>query len=266
MNDDRYFAYVDILGFTELIKKNPKKIDELYNIIDNLNVFDDKSFKAVVFSDTILIHNTKPAEYDALNPAILMYMLEFITDLLMSTIELEIHFRAIITKGEFKFKALKNFDSYYGEALVMAHSSEKQIKAMGIFLDNKLTPQNVSFKSTKYNERFDFVYPFRTLFPFDLFQQTDFPVKEYIYFEGPNELKETVQYFKRLHLGANDLELNWSVREKYLNTYGMFKLKYSGILSFLEQNNFNHKSIALKPEWIDDDGPRFYSSKFKSRK
>lgn len=35
---DKYFLYIDILGFSELVKNGSNEIDELYEIIASLNV------------------------------------------------------------------------------------------------------------------------------------------------------------------------------------------------------------------------------------
>ncbi len=51
--DKRYLLYIDILGFSQMAEKNPKKIPVLYAAIDRLNSHKHNVYKTIVFSDTI---------------------------------------------------------------------------------------------------------------------------------------------------------------------------------------------------------------------
>lgn len=52
---ERFFLYIDILGFKELIN-DKSAVTELYQIIDSLNVHGDGDFTCIVFSDTIVVY------------------------------------------------------------------------------------------------------------------------------------------------------------------------------------------------------------------
>ena len=54
---DRFLLYIDILGFTEMVAKDPRKVARVYSILDTLKVHKHNSFTTIVFSDTILVYN-----------------------------------------------------------------------------------------------------------------------------------------------------------------------------------------------------------------
>src|SRR2546425_4226344 len=53
---DRYFLYIDILGFADLVMNAPDRVVDLYEIISSLNAHEHQSFGTIVFSDTILVY------------------------------------------------------------------------------------------------------------------------------------------------------------------------------------------------------------------
>lgn len=55
----RNFLYIDILGFSEMVQKQPCKIEKIFQIIDRLSVYKHYAFETIVFSDTILVFNKK---------------------------------------------------------------------------------------------------------------------------------------------------------------------------------------------------------------
>lgn len=72
---EKFLLYIDILGFTEMAIKEPRKVERIFATIDSLNVHQHGAFKTIVFSDTILVYNNQPAvtlqaplRYDADSP------------------------------------------------------------------------------------------------------------------------------------------------------------------------------------------------------
>ena len=53
----KYLLYIDILGFANLVSKKPKEVKKIYEVVNELNVHRQSEFKAIIFSDTILIYN-----------------------------------------------------------------------------------------------------------------------------------------------------------------------------------------------------------------
>ena len=57
MQNNKYLLYIDILGFSDMVKNDYGKITKLFDYINNLNVHRHGAFQTIVFSDTILIFN-----------------------------------------------------------------------------------------------------------------------------------------------------------------------------------------------------------------
>ena len=54
-----------------------------------------------------------------------MWMCEFAQDLFYRLLGKKVHFRALLTIGEFNHTKMTNIDSFYGEALVRTYEYEK---------------------------------------------------------------------------------------------------------------------------------------------
>jgi len=54
---DRFFLYIDILGFKDLVESG-FDILEIYRRIDDLHVHSDKDFTCIVFSDTVIVYGS----------------------------------------------------------------------------------------------------------------------------------------------------------------------------------------------------------------
>jgi len=53
----RVFLYIDILGFENTVRNNPRKADQIFEIFDELKVHGHFALQTVVFSDTVLVFN-----------------------------------------------------------------------------------------------------------------------------------------------------------------------------------------------------------------
>jgi len=99
--DEKLLLYLDILGFSELVSKSAK-VQELYSIVDKLNVFSHKpQFECIVFSDTMLVYNSVPLSQNDRSTAV-MWMCEFAQDLFYRLIGRDLYFRALLTEGQFE--------------------------------------------------------------------------------------------------------------------------------------------------------------------
>jgi hypothetical protein len=99
---DRYFLYIDILGFADLVLKQPERVKDLYEIVSTLNAHRHQSFGTIVFSDTILVYPKIELNAGQQTDAYLvMYLCEFAQDLLYRLANRNIWFRAILTQGKF---------------------------------------------------------------------------------------------------------------------------------------------------------------------
>jgi hypothetical protein len=53
---ERFFLYIDLLGFSELVIKGGS-VQQIHDIIDRLNVHRHHAFTTIAFSDTVLVYN-----------------------------------------------------------------------------------------------------------------------------------------------------------------------------------------------------------------
>ena len=157
-DDSRFLLYIDILGFTEMTKSEPRKVARVYSILDELNVHQHNSFKTIVFSDTILVYNPDLAETDHERKYLIMYLIEFAEDLHHRLTGQDIYFRAILTAGSFNHYSLKNIECFYGDSLINAYTSEKNIPSLGLFIDKKCNEYNEFFRTESFDKQFSFVY------------------------------------------------------------------------------------------------------------
>jgi hypothetical protein len=151
------FLYIDILGFSDLIK-DTARVERLYQIIDNARLHRDSNYRAIVFSDTIVAYHTHSNLTGKSKAIELMFLIELTQELFLRLVGSGIFFRAVITEGSFHHKKLKNLEAFYGQALVDTYRAEKSLSSIGLFLDNKLRRFNQVFRWRIFSPQFDFVY------------------------------------------------------------------------------------------------------------
>lgn len=125
-----YLLYIDILGFSDLVKNDPRKVDRLYNIINELNVHRHHAFKTIIFSDTILVYSPHLSNTERDHNYMSMYCVEFAQDLFYRTWREDVYFRAILDYGEFVHEELANCSKFYGEALINCYNLEKGLPSL----------------------------------------------------------------------------------------------------------------------------------------
>ncbi len=155
---NKYILYIDILGFSQMVKKNSSIVDDLYNVIASLNVHSHHSFKTIIFSDTILVYNMDESKSDHDRRYLVMYLCEFVQDLQYRLVGRNIFFRAIIKYGEFIHYEINQVPCFYGRALIDTYTMEKEIQCTGLFINNDCNKYNNIFKTAKFNENLSFVY------------------------------------------------------------------------------------------------------------
>jgi hypothetical protein len=150
----RAFLYVDILGFAKLVQTNPGKIDQIFEIVNSLNVFRHEALQTLVFSDTLLVFNKNeswPLHYYC------TFLVEYAQQLFYRLNLIGVYFKGILTFGEFNYTKLSNIDAYYGNALITAYHEEELIEGFGLFLDPVLRSEIVIFDYVPYHEKYDFI-------------------------------------------------------------------------------------------------------------
>ena len=247
---DRYLLYIDILGFSDLVAGSDERIRDLYEVIASLNVHRHPSFRAIIFSDTLLVYNVEGQDTRSDRSYLVMYLCEFAQDLQRRLTKKDIFFRAVLVRGEFNHYELNQLPCFFGQALIDAHESEKKIKAIGLFMHKSIIEDSVIFSTAEINEDFSFVFitqhlttleeEYGGLFPVDseLIEDTD-----QVYLLTPEVL-----YLGRIAHFASSHSVP-SVRAKYEATLDLFRHQYPETISFLEGNGFDVRAISPSADW-----------------
>ena len=246
----RYLLYIDILGFSELVKNDVKKVKALFTIVNELNSHQHFDFKTIVFSDTILIFNRKIAVTQHDHEYLIMYSCEFIQDLMFKTLELDIQFRAILTYDEFYYENLDNLEAYYGKALVNAYYKEKEINGLGLFIDKRISHYNTIFKMSEFDKDLNFVYLLQALEFLHSFGEFLLPLSPSYVSEGYDlfGLEDNICILKTIHTNIA-IQIDSRIRGKYLETYNQYRKRYGWLLNIFETSCFDHTVISPEAEW-----------------
>jgi hypothetical protein len=250
---DRYFLYIDILGFADLVRNAPERVDDLYRIISSLNVLRHQSFGTIVFSDTILVYpKFERGVGQQADSYFVMYLCEFAQDLMHRLRNKDIYFRAILTQGQFTHYVVNKVPCFYGPALIDAYQSEKQIKAVGLFMDRRCTSRSDVFRSRPFNDRYDFVYLWQSLEEFEPYGINPFPFPDASLFSDLDlqwRLAEDVLMLLNVARKRSDADPNISM--KHANTWELLRSRYPKILDQLEDANFHPRVFCPKLDWTE---------------
>lgn len=135
--DYNCFAYIDILGFRNLVDSDPTKVKQIFNIVANLEAWKNKqSIVFIVFSDTIIFYN----KYLIPSKDFLNYIIFYIKELSLQLAEINIFITSSIRIGQFIHERIETknqdyFDKFYGKALIDAYDDDKNIlNCTGLFI------------------------------------------------------------------------------------------------------------------------------------
>ena len=243
---ERLFLYIDILGFSELVADDVA-MAEIFSRIDKLNVHTDRDFKTIVFSDTILVYG------DGLwlnhKSQAVMWLSEFAQDLFHHFINIDRHFRAYLTIGNFVHETKNHFQAFYGQALVDCYNKEKEIKSTGLYMDNKLIGYSDIFHVTPYDDDCSFVHVMQALDSIS-FDYKAYPIDPILVDStGMDEfVAPFFVYLKNIWKHFHDEKLQEGVRLKYKNTWKMIESRHPGLLKVLVENDFNPVCVS-KMDW-----------------
>lgn len=229
------------------------RIDDLYEVIASLNAHQHNAFRCVIFSDTILVYNVDGGDTRKDISYLLMFQCEFVRDLLHRLTNRGIFYRAVITYGHFRHYQLNDVPCFYGTSLINAYNAEKDIKAIGLFIDNRLLSYCNIFHHTPFNDSYSFVYVTQALDQLEEVRGYLLPageIKSYIeqtdldWNGGPEIL-----HLADLCRNARSSELPESVAKKYQTTVELYKRRYPQIVLRLEDNQFDIKSVFPEVDW-----------------
>lgn len=250
---DRYFLYIDILGFADLVMNAPDRVADLYEIISSLNAHRHQSFGTIVFSDTILIYpKFKRGMAKRADSYFVMYLCEFAQDLMYRLRNKDIYFRAVLTQGKFTHYYLNDVPCFYGPALVDAYHSEKNIAAVGLFMDKRCTTKSEVFHTQHFDERYDYVHLWQLLEEFEPNGLNQFPYPDATYFVETDfqwELAKDALILSNIarNRGASDPKIS----QKYTNTWNLLHARYPKILDQLEAANFDPRVFCPGMDWTE---------------
>lgn len=249
MQNNKYLLYIDILGFSDMVKNDYGKITTLFDYINNLNVHRHGAFQTIVFSDTILIFNKETPTSTHDHEYFVMFACEFVQDLMCRSVDLEIQFRAILTYGEFFYERLSNIEAYHGKALVNSYQKEKDINGIGLFIDKNILQYNNIFKTTPFDRDLHFVFltqSMETLYKYDYsIPLSRFNIEDELVcynIEWESKILKTIK--KNI-----DIQTDSKIRGKYLQTYYLYKQRYQKIIDIFEENDFDYKVLSPDSDW-----------------
>lgn len=249
-NPTRFLLYIDILGFKEMTLRDRRKVARIYAILDKLNVHRHPNFKTIVFSDTILTYNPVEVHNDGDREYLVWYLTEFAEDLHHRLIGQDIWFRAVLVSGEFNHYNLQNIECFFGESLISAYLSEKNLPMMGLAMHDSCLPYNRFFKLDRFNNDYSFVYLARQLEQIQEFTE-DFPTPYGNMSDISPLFPEAARFLSDLHLLMRQHN-DPSVRAKALATWDFYNRRYPKILSALLANDFDLTAIAPQGEWAEE--------------
>ncbi len=247
----RYLLYIDILNFAALASADRKKVDQIYRILDSLNAHRHPNFKAIAFSDTILIYNPEPATSKDDAEYLVWYLIEFAEDLHHRFTGQDLFFRAVLVAGDFMHYKLDNVECFFGQALIDAYLKEKSLPAIGLFISDECNGLNKYFRTARFDDKLSFVYLNRSLESLHNFSGDAYPIQYPGVADEAPYVPWQVEFLKAIYRGMRDHPQS-SVRAKYLATWDFYMRRYPGMLAALTAGDFNLSSLAGKGAWRDE--------------
>jgi hypothetical protein len=74
---DRFLLYIDLLGFSEIVRTKQEALRKLFQVLDKSNAHKHGDFKVIQFSDTLLVYNKPDVDSNEDKRYCSMYLCEF---------------------------------------------------------------------------------------------------------------------------------------------------------------------------------------------
>lgn len=254
---DRFLLYIDLLGFSEIVRTKKYILPDLFRILDKSSAHKHGDFKVIQFSDTLLIYNDPAADTDQWKSYCAMYLCEFAQEIQLRLLGCNTFFRGIITYGQFEDTGrtpnenYKHTRAFWGEALIKASQAEKDIQAVGLFVDETVKPFMNIFETHLYDSKEGIWFvDTATMLRGKYLNGRDFTyAKEDVIASGNESLfAYDLMYLKRLYSNGHDQSLPPKVRNKYLATWEFYRQKYHGLCAALEESDFRFGEV-IKLDW-----------------
>jgi len=248
----KYLVYIDILGFSNLVKENPEKVGWLYKTINELNVHDHRAFKVIIFSDTILVYSdfscTTPDNHQYAS----MFAIEFTQDLFYRIAKEDLFFRAVIDYGDFTHETLSRCEKFYGNALINCYNLEKEINCIGTFITHEAAKHQTIFPMLAFSNSLYFVYFQQNYYRFSKeYNHPDAQHWNILYQnDGAHYIARDMYLLKKVFKQARN-NLNPRIREKFIQYLEYHRMKFPWPLNVWEKNGFGMNKIMPSDKWAN---------------
>jgi hypothetical protein len=243
---ERYLLYIDILGFANLVSADAGRVETLYAVIDSLNVHRHDMFETIVFSDTVLVYNRHEPKSERERKYIVWYSIEFAEDLHHRLTGQGIYFRAVLLKGQFRHYAMENLQAFFGQALISAYLTEKQIPSLGLFITDQCNEDNEYFRTSPFGNGLNFVYLNRAIENLCRDTNDTFPVApgDFVHLaDGYPYLAWQVRFLSDVYSAMRN-EPDPTIRTKFLTAWDFYIKRYPNLLTRLVQMNFSLDAVS----------------------
>ena len=247
---ERFLLYIDILGFSEMTDREPRKVARTYTILDLLNVHRHHAFKTIVFSDTVLVYNPQPAKSLEDRQYLVWYLTEFAEDLHHRLTGQDIYFRAVLTSGDFSHYPLKNIECFFGRALISAYTREKGIPSIGLFIDKSCVEYNQFFRIEPFNVESSFVYLNRSIESLTQLTNDNYPFRDRAIEDQAPYLPWQVRHLRDVYTNMRTHN-SPAVRAKFLTAWDLHARRYPGLTRALVDGNFKVSALGGPGAWRD---------------
>lgn len=195
----RYVAFIDILGFKNIIKKSEKKENEIQYIERAINIFksftNQSSFVVTQFSDSVVI-STNDSEDN------FQKLLKCLLEISIKSIGIWYLLRGGITKG----KLIHTKDYLFGPAMNYAYKLESELAIFPrIIIDEHLNEEINKRNDCFFTKDFDGIYYLDYLNPKNFINMEKEEVKTHL-----DSIRDALNEFNKESI--NDLK----IKQKYL--------------------------------------------------
>lgn len=241
---DRFLLYIDILGFSEMVSKEPRKVVRVYEILDTLNVHSRSDFKVIVFSDTILIYNDVPVSNDLDRNYCVQTLVDIASDLHHRLVGQDIFFRAIIVKGDFSHYERKHVNCFFGSALITAYQAEKGIPSLGLFISDECRILGLRQPAAHFSPGLSFVFLCEGLQALSTLTPKAWPINlggesnEHFAINTPWDVRFLKDVYTQMRKHTEP-----AVRTKFLTAWDFYQREYSEALAALVRIDFSINAL-----------------------
>jgi hypothetical protein len=241
-----FLLYLDILGFEALCLGGDPKVEQIYECLLQAKSAHYRSYKIVIFSDTVLIQNIGIE-----NPMYsLMFLCEFFIDLQYWLSKINVFIRGVIKNGPFTLERRQDVEIFYGPAIIAAYRAEKTIKAVGLFMCNGCAEFNHIHTLTHFDSKHSFVQTLLGVVKHFQLTCGGVEVDRFILEETDElcHLKDDIQLLQ-LFSQHRRTDIDPCVKAKHEATWQLIRSCNEQLLDALEEESFDLDVVNDEFDW-----------------